>query len=159
MDKYGKFLHNAQAVYFTDTIRKIYPKAKIGKIDTYWESLQVLPFHINAQITVNQTDYFATMEYRSWSVKGYDTHYGMVVLDLISTDAVTPGAREKDIHLIVNPATLESELISSDNEDFFRDLAYWAENFKSNKYPDRPPTGDIKDAVITYYQNKKRESA
>lgn len=157
MDNYSKYLHHAQEVYFKDVLLKIFKQAKVKKLKTYWEQQQTLPFHIDADVVINNHKYMGILEYRSYSVKGYNTEYGMFELYLIKENE-----EQSNMVLYINPETLESsyDLQKEDVTKFYKELAYWAETFKSDRY-NSPMDGvtipDLRDVILTYYQNKNRD--
>jgi len=157
MDSYGKYLRDAQVKYFTDVILKAAPEAKVTVKDTYWQHDQSLPFHIVADVTLSANKkYEAIMEYRNWGIKGADTNYGMIVIDMYGKYDENDNCEQLQVY--VNPATLRSTLNApeKDDDEFFKELAYWAENFTSERYTspkDGKTIPDLRDVVLTYAQN------
>lgn len=154
---YREYLKKVLKKYFEDIVKSAYPKAKCKFKGTYWSSSTYLPFHIDGEIKINKKTYDAVLEFFSCKVKGYDTDYGAVVLALYNKE------NEDDcIWIYVNPLTLEcsNQFNGTDKEEnFWKNLAYWAENFESEKYkcPHDGKTGpELKDVIITYY-NKQFE--
>jgi len=158
MDNYSKYLHSAQKVYFKDVLLKTFEQAKFKILDTNWEHQQILPFHIMADVVIDNQKYVSVLEYRNHSVKGYNTKYGMFELSMMSKNA-----EHTNNIIYINPVTLESSYGLKDESasKFWGNLAFWAEEFKSDRYVS-PKDGitipDLRDIILSYYKKAKESS-
>lgn len=155
MTKYGKYLRKVQEKYFENIIKTAYPSAKYKVIETYWENDINLPFHIFGEIKIKRKSYNAILEFFRCKVKEYDTNYGILVLALYNQKN-----NNDNLYVYINPVTLECNICfdGTDKEkEFWKNLAYWAENFESKTYSsphDGKTSPDLLDVIITHYNNQ-----
>ena len=155
MNNYAKYLRKVQKVYFEDVVKSAFPKAKCKYENSYWEHYTNLPFHIDGTVKVNRKEYQAIIEYYVYNVKGYEADYGLIALCLYNKK------NDDDSEWIyVNPVTLDCSNNFNDTpkeDEFWKNLAYWAENFKSERYTcpcDGETSPDLLDVMITHFNNK-----
>ena len=155
MTKYGKYLRKVQEKYFENIIKTAYPSAKYKVIEIYWENDINLPFHIFGEIKIKRKSYNAILEFFRYKVKEYDTNYGILVLALYNQKN-----NNDNLYVYINPVTLECNICfdGTDKEkEFWKNLAYWAENFESKTYSsphDGKTSPVLFDVIITHYNNQ-----